>query len=328
MTQAEPIICKPLGTLPLADVPAFPPAAAAALERDHAIRTLADLQPHVEGQGDADGAVRKAFVVLGVRKEHLDQATWSLLRHLNPGGEPEKPKKRARASQKRSASERSDSAADIRMCQDCLRVGGVHEGDCSLAIECPTCKAFAGVKCCIRRKRSDKPHKERIAIPPANPNAPPGGFWTKAPCPKHAGRFNLECPACNSKNATYHPPENPAPQPGSAADFDESTPPPRIRPIGDAVRRYVKLPRGESAVQTYWDWDKAGRIPAGSVLCEFIGTEMGTRSGYRVAATPWPPPLGEPGEEVPLEKLDGWYCRVSIDQRGSNNHLVMSREGT
>ena len=31
------------------------------------------------------------------------------------------------------------------------------------------------------------------------------GFWRKTPCEKHTGRFNLECPACNAKNAEFVP---------------------------------------------------------------------------------------------------------------------------
>jgi protein gp37 len=29
----------------------------------------------------------------------------------------------------------------------------------------------------------------------------PDGYWTKRPCPEHAGKFNLECVPCNSKNS-------------------------------------------------------------------------------------------------------------------------------
>jgi hypothetical protein len=29
-------------------------------------------------------------------------------------------------------------------------------------------------------------------------------YWTKSPCPEHTGRFQLECVACNAKNATAH----------------------------------------------------------------------------------------------------------------------------
>jgi hypothetical protein len=51
--------------------------------------------------------------------------------------------------------------------------------------------------------------------------APPKGFWIKLPCDQHGGhkgRFNLECPACNSKNASWAPypqPAPPAPGPGT-----------------------------------------------------------------------------------------------------------------
>ncbi len=29
------------------------------------------------------------------------------------------------------------------------------------------------------------------------------GYWAKNPCEKHAGKFGLDCPACNAKNAEY-----------------------------------------------------------------------------------------------------------------------------
>lgn len=348
MTSTAPIVCKPLGTLPLAEVQAFPPAAARALERDHEIRTLADLQPHVEAQGGHVDAVRLAFITLGVRKEHLDQCVWSLLRHLNPGGveEPAKKEKRPRAkkaagippamigepsdynyaaarldhpnygegltpagpmdgtSAPTSPSPTVDHAADIRMCQDCLRIGGVHEGDCKLAAACPACKAFAGVKCCIRRKPSDKPHKERAAL-----------------CEKVA-------PLCTAlqHDAPQRTTEPVKPRTNPATDFDENTPPPRTRPIGRPVPRHVRLKPGESVVQVYLEWDKQGRIPAGSVLFERLWSDFGRSDPFMVAASCWPPPLGEPGETLSEAKLAGWTQRVVIEQKGQPAHVVMSRE--
>jgi hypothetical protein len=55
--------------------------------------------------------------------------------------------------------------------------------------------------------------------------APPKGFWIKLPCDQHGGhkgRFNLECPACNSKNASWAP--YPQPAPPQAGAIPEPTP--------------------------------------------------------------------------------------------------------
>lgn len=314
MTPTAPIICMPLGTLPLDKIDAFPPAAARDLERDHEIRTLFDLQPHVEKLGGDVDAVRKTFISLGVRKEHLDQCTWSLLRHLNPGGVPEpEPKKRKRVTMARigpaivrviheesnaapivaSSGEPNPSAARFA-CQDCLAVeqptivDGVtavdHLPNCTLTHRCPVCARGPGDKCIIRRKLSDKPHKERAAL---------------CTTPHHSA-----------------PPD----------DFDENTPPPRTRPSSsDPVPRYVKLHAGDSPVAKFFEWHKAGRIPAGSVLCKCVWTDFGARSGYQVEASVWPPPLGEPGDEITIEAMKDWYCRVSIMLIGTGNFAVMSR---
>lgn len=342
MIATAPLVCKPLGTLRLAEVQAFPPAAAHDLEREHEVRTLFDLQPHVEQHGNDVDAVRKAFVVLGVRKEHLDQCTWALLRYLNPSTVPPianpKPERKPRtkkvivkaaadmsakalecgaaeeeievpdhgegegtniAAAGATAVARASSESDAptpspykRACQDCLKLAEIgqpidHLPDCTLQDACPVCKREAGLKCTIRRKLSDKPHKERAAL----------------------------------RTTVHHsaPPD----------DFDENTPPPRTRPKGDRVPWFVRVPAGESIISLFFEWDKEGRIPAGSVLCLAIDSEFGTRPAWMVAATVWPPPLGEPGEELPDAKLERWFVRVSIEQRAKRGempakHVVMS----
>ncbi|MFO0806053.1 MAG: hypothetical protein U0791_23355 [Gemmataceae bacterium] len=256
MTATAPLVCKPLGTLPLAEVHAFPPAAARDLEKD-GVRTLFDLQPHVEQNGNDVDAVRKAFASLGVRKEHLDQCTWSILRHLNPATVPPiaKPKPERKPRKKK---------ADH----------GEGEGTTIAAADSPA------------RASSEADAPTPSPADPANPRTTPD-------------------------------------------DFDENTPPPRVRPQGEAVPHFLKVPAGESVIALFFEWDKAGRIPAGSVLCEFQGSEFGTRPSHRVTATTWPPPLGEPGDEIPDEKLDAFRVRVSIDQRAKRGetpvkHVVMS----
>jgi hypothetical protein len=80
-----------------------------------------------------------------------------------------------------------------------------------------------------------------------------------------------------------------------ADEFDQ--PPPRRRPQGDPVPRYVTLPPGEEAVPLYLGWEKAGRIPAGTVLARFD-------SRYTLAAYPDGSPkgpLGKVGAAIPVD---------------------------
>jgi len=385
MTATAPIVCKPLGTLPLAEVPAFPPAAARDLEQSREVRTLSDLQPHVEAQGGHVDAVRRAFIELGVRKEHLDQCVWSLLRHLNPGGVPEPVKKAPKPRAKKTdhgegltpagptdgtsapaspsptrkgegpvtaippvagdlddAAESSsalspsptftpigtvDHAADIRQCQDCFRIGGAHEGDCKLTVACPICKAFPGQKCFRSRKQSDKPHKERsalvcVACGGTRKNSKGGVCVPCRKLPPVCTTLHHSAPLCTTLNA----PEPVKPRTNLATDFDENTPPPRTRPTGVPVQRFVRLKPGESVVAKYLEWDKLGRIPAGSVLFERVWSDFGLSDPYMVAASSWPPPLGEPGATLSEAALAGWTARVVIEQRGQPTHVVMSRE--
>jgi len=108
--------------------------------------------------------------------------------------------------------------------------------------------------------------------------------------------------------------------PAAADDFDADTPPPRVRPTGDPVPPYVELPPGESVLAVFADWDRKGRIPAGSVLCDHVGTAVGAakHSGYRVAAVPADPTapgrlaLGKVGDLIPAENLDGYRVAVVI----------------
>ena len=50
--------------------------------------------------------------------------------------------------------------------------------------------------------------------------------------------------------------------------FDESTPPPRQRPRGTPIDRDVTLPPGEDTAGIFGQWDREGRVPPGSILCE------------------------------------------------------------
>lgn len=68
-------------------------------------------------------------------------------------------------------------------------------------------------------------------------------------------------------------------------DFDEGTDPRRRRPQGVPAPRHAVLPPGEPLIPTFLDWDAKGRIPEGSVLCEFTGTVRGFDApGYTVVS--------------------------------------------
>lgn len=98
----------------------------------------------------------------------------------------------------------------------------------------------------------------------------------------------------------------PAPQPAAAKpdDFDADTPPPKGRPIGTPVPGYVTLPAGEDVVEQFRQWDRAGRIPAGAVLCRYTPSPdlLVVTTPYTVAAT---------GAGVPVpENLDAFRCEI------------------
>lgn len=290
MTPAAPIICKPLGTLPLAEVPAFPPAVAVHLVA-HEVFTLSDLAPHVEAQGGNADSVRKAFVALGVRKEHLDQATWSLLRQIHPDAAPVEKVKRSRAAGSGNARAGRKPRTST--------VGASAETESGQAGSTP----------------AEIDHGEGEGTTIAAGELRPAGASAANVATSGAPTPSPVAPQCTT-------PVQSAP----FDDFDADTPPPRSRPIGDPVKRYVKLQPGESPVAKFHEWDRAGRIPAGSVLCECIFSDFGRNSGLRLAAGVGLGDVGL-GEVIPIEKIEGWFASVSIDQRGAANHAVMSREG-
>jgi len=321
MTATAPLVCKPLGTLPLAEVQAFPPAAARDLERAHEVRTLFDLQPHVEKHGNDVNAVRKAFVMLDVRKEHLDQCTWSVLRHLHPSTVPiakptktePKPRKRKGetpcANSSATAAANANPATSTEAATHSSRMTGINEPTTTE----PKSPAAASASTRLRRK----PEKQTL-FSPSEPDHGEGERTTIA----------TEAPVTARASASHDAP-TPSPSRKDLTEFDEHTPPPRTRPRGEQVPHFIKVPAGESVINLFFEWNSEGRIPAGSVLCEFRGSDFGTRPAYMVAATVWPPPLGEPGEELPDAKLDGWRVRVSIEQRAKRGqepvkHVVMS----
>ncbi|VTT96540.1 unnamed protein product [Gemmataceae bacterium] len=99
------------------------------------------------------------------------------------------------------------------------------------------------------------------------------------------------------------PPPAPAPAP-KPDDFDETTPPPRTRPKGEPLPRCLTVPPG-SMPDLFGEWDRAGRVPAGSVLVRYVGT-FGSPSGYRDVA----------GEPVPLEVVQRSRSVVTVQETG------------
>lgn len=106
--------------------------------------------------------------------------------------------------------------------------------------------------------------------------------------------------------------QQPAPP---AEDWDESTPPPRVRPQGEPVARFVRLPAGEDLKGLYLSWDAEGRIPAGSVLAEF----------RPASGSPGVPYLSLCGRSVPVP-----WRTVSVIQRAGVSApcvILAPREG-
>ncbi len=52
------------------------------------------------------------------------------------------------------------------------------------------------------------------------------------------------------------------------ADSKENRPLPRRRPVGPPAPRWIKLAPGETELDRFDQWDREGRIPEGSTLCE------------------------------------------------------------
>lgn len=81
----------------------------------------------------------------------------------------------------------------------------------------------------------------------------------------------------------------------------------------------MTLPPGEDLIPAFLDWDRKGRVPAGAVLCQFVGTGFVARaaasSGYRVVATgdgAARGPAWKPGAELTGVARDSLRIVVSI----------------
>jgi len=178
-----------------------------------------------------------------------------------------------------------------------------HYATDPLTAACPQCKAPAGERCKNYKGKGCATHRLRWA---AASEAPEGPLVCRVPTPAEQEQMARDFPE-------FVKPID--------LDFDESTPPPRTRPQGPPVPRFVKLPPGESVLGAFRDWDYKGRIPEGSVLCDLVGSGLKDGvSGYVVAAIPETGSpnlallLGGAGHRVQPRALDGYEVRVNIRQ--------------
>lgn len=98
-------------------------------------------------------------------------------------------------------------------------------------------------------------------------------------------------------------------------DFDDATPPPKGRPIGEPVPGYVTLPPGEDVPAVFAQWDKAGRIPAGAVLCRWPECAVAATG----AGVPRPANLDRHRIAVTIRALPAgmakWLVMVPMDEQ-------------
>lgn len=125
--------------------------------------------------------------------------------------------------------------------------------DPACKIDCPKCKSKPGLKCVNYLGKGKQICAERL-------EAYIMGSDTTPPAPK-------------PEPLPITPPKP------AAADFTEDTPPPKVRPKGVSVGRYVTVPPGGVEAE-FAEWDRTGRVPAGSVLARFVGT-FDSPSGYK-----------------------------------------------
>ncbi|AWM41749.1 hypothetical protein GobsT_71530 [Gemmata obscuriglobus] len=139
-----------------------------------------------------------------------------------------------------------------------------------ILISCPKCGSSSGDVCRTKGGKHKRTCAERV----------PAGA-TPPPVSKSVGQFvpdllaGIDDPPPGRASA---PAPVTAPPPKPADDFDENTPPPRGRPQGEPLRKFVELPPGEPVLSLFEQWDKDGKFPAGCVLAEHV------RDGYRLTA--------------------------------------------
>lgn len=99
-----------------------------------------------------------------------------------------------------------------------------------------------------------------------------------------------------------------------AADFDETTPPPRGRPMGIPVTPFMTLPPGE-VDRDFAEWDRNGRIAEGSILARFEGLTKcyGCESGYLFAS----------GKPIPVATANTYRVAVTIRVKPSGQIWVV-----
>lgn len=118
---------------------------------------------------------------------------------------------------------------------------------------------------------------------PVNVRCPACASSPGDPCRNRYAKAKPTCAARTNAAATAGAkPPAPTPKPD---DFTEADPPPRTRPIGEPVPAYYVLPPGEDVRALFAEWDKAGRLPAGAVLCDWRPGFRGPAGATRVAVT-------------------------------------------
>lgn len=261
--EPGPVVCAPVGNLPLYQVPGIPHHAIsmAALS---GVTTLGQLAERVERVANA--TPREALLtVLGafrIREPERTQAAEAILRMLTvstvpPAAQPQESDVKQPHLRTDSSTPRAEARTDVS--------GDQVGADPSCAPRTP-------------RQRRAAPGQQHRVDPPA--------ARSPEPSPRSAGRVD---------------------------DFDENTPPPRRRPEGNPIPRWVSLPPGEPILPTFRGWERQGRIPPGCILAEFVGTGLATRdtrSGYRLVAYADDSPagtgrgLGPVGTELRVDVAD------------------------
>jgi len=164
-------------------------------------------------------------------------------------------------------------------------------------VSCPECGSSAGDPCRDRYARAKPTCAARSNAVALRTTAAP-----KPPVEPKPAKRAKPAPAPVAAPA-------PAPNPEPAA-FDEHTPPPKGRPIGEPVSAYTVLPPGEDVVETFRAWDRDGRIPAASVLLSWPLNE------WLASGAPAPTPAD----------LDGYRVAVVVVVRpgGSAKWVVLA----
>jgi hypothetical protein len=329
-----PPVSKPAGSLALTDVHGFPDGIYGALSAAGCL-TLFDLEKRVAKQSKSLGEESRVFAAFrsipGIDAPAAIAACDAVMRHLKPATAPA-PKPEPEPEPKKP--KREPARVEMPHCRICR----CTEANCSKCIE------RTGKPCSWATAKKDlcsacQPLVEAdISVLFIGRNAlPDQGTITKLTRGKFrtvgqiltadadalasavgedtAGDISVAAREwVKDQLAAMPDTPKPAPEP-KADDFTEGTPPPKTRPQGTPVKAYLTLPPG--AVEgEFAEWDKAGRIPAGCVLAQFVGTAE-TVTGYKVR-----------GVGVKPEKIGDYKPAVTIrEERTGKTFVVLAPIG-